>query len=239
MDHIKMYQYVRQGCTNPGRLNFVWWLLIFVSPHNATCYTSHFWVLEFWGSVTIFGKMRAPLAYVTLRSFLSLQSGNVSKCHLSLIILKSLRISQTEKQLNMKWGFHFFFKSVVRHMIFSTKYLVHLPYRCVKIHMSTFKISLIFMLFWLQLKRFDNSLLKFSTIRYHDKQLVALELLCVYSWTHTRTHISPPQSHSNIHRFLYTNCNLYTKPHPVSLSIYRPAIWIQTSILQIMRKKIT
>ena len=46
----------RQGCTTKGRLKFIRWRIIFVSPQFGTCFMSSFWSPEFGGDSWIFRK---------------------------------------------------------------------------------------------------------------------------------------------------------------------------------------
>jgi hypothetical protein len=45
------------GARQLWRLNFVWWLLVFVGSQYETCLMSHFWGPEFWGNDWIFRKL--------------------------------------------------------------------------------------------------------------------------------------------------------------------------------------
>lgn len=48
------------GAKTPWWLNLLWLYLMFVGPQYGTCFSSHFWCLEFWGSCSILGRFVHP-----------------------------------------------------------------------------------------------------------------------------------------------------------------------------------
>jgi hypothetical protein len=58
-----------QGCTKAGRLNILWWQLIFMGSGCGACFMSHVWRLEFYS----FGKFVHPWSSYMLRDSRSLK----------------------------------------------------------------------------------------------------------------------------------------------------------------------
>lgn len=50
-----MYVFSKQGCTNPGRQNFVLWL-VFLGPEYGTCVMLAFWLQTFCTGCQVFGR---------------------------------------------------------------------------------------------------------------------------------------------------------------------------------------